>query len=56
MKTEEELNALRAEVEAVGKKLTELSEDELKEVTGGMKIVVDDMPEFLKAILRLFNA
>ena len=56
MKTEEELNALRAEVEAVGKKLTELSEDELKEVTGGMKIVLDDMPQFIKVLLRLFNA
>lgn len=56
MKTKEELNALKEEVEAVGKKLKDLSEDELKEVTGGMKIVVDDMPEFIKVLLRLFNA
>lgn len=35
MKTKEELNALKEEYEAVGKKLAALSEDELKEVTGG---------------------
>ena len=53
MKSKEELSALKEEVETVGKKLTELSEDELKEVTAGMKIVVDDMPEFLRPILRM---
>lgn len=35
MKTKEELNALKAEVETLNKKLAELSEDELKQVTGG---------------------
>ena len=35
MKTKEELNALKEEVEALNKKLAELTEDELKEVTGG---------------------
>ena len=35
MKTEEELNALKEEVETVNKKLAELSEDELMQVTGG---------------------
>ena len=35
MKTKEELNALKAEVETLSKKLAELSEDELKEVAGG---------------------
>ena len=40
MKTKEELNALKAELEAMNKKLAELNEDELKQVTGGMKIVV----------------
>ena len=39
MKTKEELNALKNEVEALNKKLAELSDDELKEVTGG--VVVD---------------
>ena len=36
MKTKEELNALREEVEALSKKLAELSEEELKEVAGGL--------------------
>ena len=35
MKTKEELNALKNEVEELNKKLTELTEDELKSVTGG---------------------
>ena len=37
MKTKEELNALKKEVEALNAKLAELSEEELKEVTGGKK-------------------
>lgn len=40
MKTKEELNALQNEVEALNKKLAELTDDEMKQVTGGMKIVV----------------
>lgn len=36
MKTKEELSALKKEVEAIGKKLAELSEDELKQVIGGV--------------------
>ena len=35
MKTKEELNALKEEVEAMNRKLAELTEDELKEVCGG---------------------
>ena len=35
MKTAEELNALKAEVETLNKKLQELSEDELQQVSGG---------------------
>ena len=35
MKTKEELNALKEEVEALNKKLAELSEEELVQVTGG---------------------
>ena len=35
MKSKEELNALKEEVETVNKKLAELSEDELAQVTGG---------------------
>ena len=35
MKTKEELNALKEEVEALNKKLLELNEEELAEVAGG---------------------
>ena len=35
MKTKEELNALKEEAETLIKKLAELSEDELKQVSGG---------------------
>ena len=35
MKTKEELSALKAEVEEMNRKLSELSEDELKAVAGG---------------------
>ena len=35
MKTPEELTALKEEVETLNKKLRELSEEELAEVTGG---------------------
>ena len=36
MKTKEELNALKEEVEAVNKKLAELTEEELEQVSGGI--------------------
>ena len=36
MKTKEDLTALREEVEALGEKLAELSDDELAEVSGGV--------------------
>ena len=35
MKTKEELNKIKEEVEAVNEKLVELTEEELKQVTGG---------------------
>lgn len=38
MKTKEELNELKEEVETVGKKLHELTEEELAEVTGGFNL------------------
>ena len=41
MKSKEELNAIKAEVEALGGKLAELSEDELMQISGGMS----QMPE-----------
>ena len=40
MKTKEELNALKKEVEVLNKKLAELSEDEVKQVTGGLDLNV----------------
>ena len=40
MKTKEELNALKNEVKALNKKLAELNEEELAQVTGGS---VDDV-------------
>ena len=36
MKSKEELNTLKEEVEMLNKKLAELSEEELKQVTGGV--------------------
>ena len=36
MKTPEELNALKEEVEALNKKLAELNEDELAQINGGL--------------------
>ena len=45
MKTKEELNAIKNEVEALKNKLTELSEEEMEQVTGGQSdrplIIVD---------------
>ena len=35
MKTEEELNAIKVEVETVNKKLAELTDEELEQVSGG---------------------
>ena len=40
MKTKEELNALKDEVEAVSEKLQELTEEEIAQVTGGFGISV----------------
>ena len=34
-KTQEELNALKEEIEALNKKLTELTNEEVKQVSGG---------------------
>ena len=40
MKTKEELNALKEEVETLNKKLAELTDDELAQVTGGANEIV----------------
>ena len=47
MKSKKELNALKKEVETVNKKLAELSDEELEQVTGGeihISYVIDDDP------------
>ena len=38
MKTKEELNKLKEEVEAVNEKLSELTEEELAQVSGGIHV------------------
>ncbi len=43
MKTKEELNALKKEVEALNRKLTELGEDEMKLVVGGAYDTITEM-------------
>ena len=40
MKTKEELNALKEEVETVSRKLHELTDEELAQVTGGANIIL----------------
>ena len=45
MKTKEELNALKKEVEELNERLKPLSEEELAHVVGGMKMVVEDLPK-----------
>ena len=42
MKTKDELNALKEEVETVGRKLRALSDEELEQVIGGMTVVYKD--------------
>ena len=46
MKTKEELNALKEDVETVSRKLHELTEEELAQVTGGSRLIIigDDDP------------
>ena len=39
MKTKEELNALKEEVEALSRKLRELTEEELAQVSGGENVL-----------------
>ena len=46
-KTQEELNALKEEVETVSKKLHELTDEELAQVSGGAKIAQVQSNEFV---------
>lgn len=45
MKTKDELNALKKEVEAMDKKLSELNDDELKIVIGGLRNLPQKNPD-----------
>ena len=50
MKTAEELNTLREEAAALNRKLAELNEEELKQVSGGdMEITVDMIMQYIDA-------
>ena len=42
MKTPEELNAIKNEVETLDKKLAELTDEELAQVSGGDSVLPDD--------------
>ena len=53
MRSKEELNALKEEVEALNKKLAELTEDELKMVNGGS--YDSDLQKYLEGILILVS-
>ena len=54
MKTKEELNAIRGEIDTLNKKLAELSEDELQQVVGGLMDIVD-CPNFHYRATGLFQ-
>ena len=45
MKTKEELNALKEEVETLNRKLHELTEEELAQVAGGARLILKEDPE-----------
>ena len=42
MKTKEELSAIKEEVEALNKRLAELTEEELEQVSGGQLQEIED--------------
>ena len=48
MKTKEELNALKNEVEALNKKLAELNEEELVQVAGGREYHDQEVQEDIR--------
>lgn len=50
MKTVEELNTLKKEVEALNDKLTELTEEELEQIVGGGSATLDVAREVAQAI------
>ena len=61
MKSKEELNALKEEVETLNKKLAELTDEELEQVTGGIlpkdyyENVILNSPEREKAVIQTYR-
>lgn len=55
MKTDEELNSLKKEVETVSRKLAELTEEELAEVFGGLSTASIDSFKELNSTLENFT-
>ena len=57
MKTKEELDKIKEEAESLNRKMSELTDEELEEVAGGMKIMVvdDDSNWFRKFVDFLFK-
>ena len=53
-KTAEELNAIKEEIETLNEKLVELSEEDLKQVTGGIKVNVEDDSSLWRMIADFF--
>ena len=57
MKTKEELNALKEEVETVSRKLAQLNEEELSQVTGGGNFAdleqMTNVPEQYSASIKI---
>ena len=52
MKTKEELNTLKEEVETVSKKLRALSDDELEKVIGGCGAGIDNFDNGVSEIIK----
>ena len=50
MKTKEELNALKEEVETLNRKLHELTEEELAQVSGGARLILGEDPESMAVV------
>lgn len=46
MKTPEELNALKKEFESLNRKLAELTEEELRQVTGGVSASLNETNDY----------
>ncbi len=55
MKTTEELNALKEEVETLNEKLHELTEEELAQVTGGVMMQYDENANGTPALKNLIH-